>query len=260
MAVFDLYGRYYNLLYEDKDYAAEVAYIDRLINKYALHAKTVLDLGCGTGSHDLLLVEKGYRVTGLDMSLAMLTEAQARLEKAARSCGASVFDSLAFYQADIRSVRLDRTFDVAISLFHVMSYQITNADLQQTFETVKAHLNPGGIFIFDCWYGPGVLTEPPAIRIKELEGENISVMRIAKPITYPHENVVDVNYRVCIFDKSTQRMEEFRECHRMRYLFKPEIDLFLDQAGFQSRGFFEFMKNEEPGRGAWNVCFVNQRL
>ena len=49
MKVFGNYGQYYNLIYEDKDYASEVDYIESLIRKNAPHARTILDLGCGTG-------------------------------------------------------------------------------------------------------------------------------------------------------------------------------------------------------------------
>jgi len=259
MSVFELYGRYYDLFYKDKDYAGEVAYIDQLIKRYSPQARSVLDLGCGTGKHDFLLAEKGYTVTGIDISETMLFEAQASLKKV-QSSQSSMSYSLAFHQADIRSLRLNQTFDVIVSLFHVMSYQITNADLKQTLETAKAHLNTGGIFIFDCWYGPGVLTDPPSVRVKELEDGAISTMRIAKPVMHPNENTVDINYHIFIRDKATQQVKELKECHRMRYLFKPEVDMLLEQAGFELKGFFEFMKNKEPECKTWNICFVNQRI
>ena len=47
----DLYSKYYDLLYEDKNYFDEVEYIDFLIKKNCQSAKTLLDMGCGTGKH-----------------------------------------------------------------------------------------------------------------------------------------------------------------------------------------------------------------
>ncbi len=258
MPIFAHYARYYNLLYKDKDYAGEVVYIDQLIKKYNPKAQSVLDLGCGTGRHDFLLVDKGYAVTGVDMSDAMLSEARANLKQIRSSKSPNSYP-LIFHQADIRTVRLNRAFDVVISLFHVMSYQTGNADLKQAFETAKAHLNPGGFFIFDCWYGPGVMATPPALRVKELEDEAISVTRIAKPVIHPNENVVDVNYHIFIRDKITQQVDELRECHRMRYLFKPEVDLLLAQTGFKLKDFFKYMEYVKPAQSTWQVCFVSQK-
>ncbi len=72
MATFGNYSRYYNLLYKDKDYIGEVDFIHDLIQKYSPDAQNILDLGCGTGRHDALLAEKGYAITGVDMSEEML--------------------------------------------------------------------------------------------------------------------------------------------------------------------------------------------
>jgi hypothetical protein len=55
------------------------------------------------------------------------------------------------------------------SLFHVMSYQTSNKDLQDAFETAKINLKPGEIFIFDCWYGSSVLTDRPVGRVNALK-------------------------------------------------------------------------------------------
>lgn len=255
MAMFGHYARYYNLLYCDKDYAAEADYVDRLIQKMQPGARTILDLGCGTGRHDFLFTEKGYVVTGVDRSEEMLAVARERLA----SLDSFVAKSLAFHHGDIRDVRLGRVFDAVVSLFHVMSYQPTNADLQQAFETAAAHLKPGGIFIFDCWYGPGVLTDPPTVRVKELEDEAIAVKRIAKPVMHLHENLVDIHYHVFIRDKATQQVEEVKESHCMRYLFQPEVELFLENFGFELAGFMEFLKAEPPGHGEWSACFVGRK-
>ena len=79
-----------------------------------------------------------------------------------------------------------------------MSYQTENADLAAAFATAAEHLAPGGIFIFDCWYGPGVLTDPPTTRVRRLHGDGIEVTRIAEPVNHYDRNRVDVHYEVIV--------------------------------------------------------------
>jgi len=213
MGVFEEYSKYYDLLYKDKDYKGEVDYIDELIKIYHPHAKTVLDLGCGTGKHDHYLTKKGYNVYGVDISEEMISQAIKENN-----------DATTYSVGDMRYIELNKCFDVVISLFHVMSYQITNDDIINGFKTAYKHLDKNGIFIFDCWYGPAVLTDRPSIRIKRLEDKNIQVIRIAELIMYPERNVVDVNYNIIIQDKVTDKTVQLKETHSMRYLFSPYND------------------------------------
>lgn len=249
--VFGNYARYYNLLYQDKDYATESNYIHELIQRHCQGAVTVLNLGCGTGNHDFELAGFGYEVTGIDMSEEMLAAADAR-----RTADNATFPLPSFHKGDIRTVRLDKSFDVVLSLFHVMSYQTTNVDIQAAIATVREHLVPGGIFIFDCWYGPAVLSDPPVVRVKRLEDEVVRVVRIAEPVMHPNDNVVDVNYQVMITDKSTGTVEQLMETHRMRYLFTPELELLLRGAGFSIVTVSEWMTGSIPDCTTWGVCFV----
>jgi len=143
-----------------------------------------------------------------------------------------------------------------VALFHVMSYQTGNEDLEATLRTAREHLKPGGVFIFDCWYGPAVLTERPEVRVKRLEDTAIVVTRIAEPVLRPNENVVEVNYQVFIKDKARAAVEEVRETHLMRYLFRPEIEWLSKAAGFTLISCQEWMAGREPGGHTWNVCQV----
>ena len=251
MTVFNAYSRYYDLLYRDKDYAGEAQYVRELIVQNAPHACSVLDLGCGTGRHDLLLAQLGYQVTGVDRSEEMLAVAASRL-----SSHPGHLPSVAFVHGDIRTVRLGRTFDAVVSLFHVMSYQTGNDDLAAAVATARAHLSPGGVFIFDCWYGPAVLTDRPAVRVKRLEDESIVVTRIAEPALHENDNQVEVDYQVFIRSKETGMVNELHETHRMRYLFHPEVSCFLEEAGMEIVSAGEWLTGRRPGFDTWGVCYV----
>lgn len=247
---FNLYARYYDLLYKDKDYDAEAKYVSGLIEKYKPDTKSILNLGCGTGKHDIALAKVGYHITGIDLSKQMI--------EIARENGKESGKEIHFRQGDIRHLDLGEKFDTAISLFHVMSYQTTNEDLLHAFQTAYNHLRKGGLFIFDCWYGPGVLTDLPVVRIKRMQDEELKVIRLAEPVMHPNENVVDVNYTILI-DSEDHGSSTITECHKMRYLFVPEIKNMLEQSGMKLKDFYHWMKLEKPDAGSWNACFVAVR-
>jgi len=252
VTVFNAYARYYDLLYKDKDYTAEAQFISGLIREFAPESRKLLELGCGTGIHAQMLSAEGYQIHGVDFSQDMLDCAEQRLKSLPLEHAAR----LSFSCEDIRHFRQDAGFDVVLSLFHVVSYQTTQDDLLATFNTARNHLNSGGLFIFDCWYGPAVITDKPSVRVKRLQDERIAVTRIADPKLYPNDNRVDVNYQVFVKEKSTSKVEELNETHRMRYLFEPEVEALCSVSGFNLVGSGEWMSGKTPGFDTWGVYFI----
>lgn len=250
MSAFAAYARYYDLLYRGKNYEAESAYVAGLLHAYAPGARTILDIGCGTGAHACDLAGKGFTVHGVDISEGML-------ERANETKGKLEPDSsgrLSFSRGDARTVDLGRTFDAAVSLFHVMSYQTTNEDLLAAFASVRRHLSRGGIFIFDCWYGPAVLTDRPKIVTKKFSGDGLTLERLSEPDMDADRNTVTVNYTLKIVGYG--RDETIQESHLMRYLFTPEVDLMLAENGLELLSSREWMTDKAPGFETWNVCYV----
>jgi len=94
--------------YENEPYTkgtkGEVDFIEKEI-RYNKKAK-ILDLGCGTGRHSIELARRGYRVTGIDLSPAML----ARAKKNAARTGVKV----SFIKADARYFKPKTRYDLVI--------------------------------------------------------------------------------------------------------------------------------------------------
>jgi SAM-dependent methyltransferase len=251
-AVFNNYSQYYDLLYKDKDYEAETAYIVDLIEKYSSGAKTILEFGSGTGIHGSLLAKKGYSVYGIEMSPYMAKRAKTREVESERGCFKSTV-------GDIRKIKLDRSFDVILSLFHVISYQTTNEDLKSTFENAAYHLKQGGGFIFDVWYGPAVISIKPTVRVKTINAMGIKLTRIAKPVLYEDKNIVDVNYTLFIENVADNSFQKINEKHTIRYFTTPEIMLFLNQYGFELIHSEEWLTGNMPSINTWGVCYLTRK-
>jgi SAM-dependent methyltransferase len=245
---FDAYARYYDLLYKDKNYSAEAQYVSSILSRRS-GCKAILELGCGTGTHAECLAQAGYAVDGVDISEQMVAQAETRKVALPLELRAK----LSFSPGDVRTVRLGKTYDAVISLFHVMSYQSSNTDLSAAFDTAASHLSPGGLFVFDFWYGPAVLTERPSVRVKRLENSEIKVTRIAEPTIRYNENIVDVKYTVFVESKAKGDVEQLTETHTMRYLFLPEI-LQLVSPKFELLSASAWMTDRTLTETDWSGC------
>jgi len=255
--VFSDYACYYDLLYRDKDYSAESAYLKSLILKYNSKASSILDLGCGTGIHASIMASKGFRVHGVERSPSML----ARCAEYSERKGIDPVDNILKYtKGDIRYVHLNEYFDVVTALFHVMSYQITNNDIDAAFNTALSHLNAGGIFIFDIWYGPAVYAERPSVRVKRVSDECTYITRISEPVHYPDENKVDVNYNVIVRNQENNEMIEFKEQHSMRYFSRPEIEYISENHGLKVVDISEWLTGNNISEDTFSVCVVAKKV
>lgn len=244
---FDAYSAYYDAIYRDKDYAAEAEFVRGLMSRHGIEGGDLLELGCGTGRHAECFARMGFKVQGLDMSPGMIVSAKNRVPP-------DLAGRLSFQVADVRVVRVPRKFDAVLSLFHVLSYQTDNEDLLSVMKTAAVHLRPGGIFVFDIWYGPAVLTERPSVRVKRMEDGQVGIVRLAEPAMHANRNVVDVNYTVWVKDKHGRGVIDFAECHPMRYLFLPELEHMLGLQGFEVVNAVEWMTGNEPGYSTWSVA------
>lgn len=245
--VFDAYSRYYDLLYRDKDYAAEVEYINSLLNRYDITGRELLEFGSGTGKHGRLLAELGYRVTGIERSSEMVEHAK-------------VTEGFSCKRGDICTVQLGRTFDAVLSLFHVVSYQVSNEALRAVFVRAAEHLKPSGLFVFDVWYSPAVYAQRPEVRVKRMIDSAVEITRIAEPAFFPNENRIDVMYTVFTRDLATEAYQTFTETHPMRHFSLPELDLLAGLSGFERLTAEAFLTGDEPGEETWGVCLVLRRI
>lgn len=253
--VFNAYAKYYDLFYGDKDYDKESAFIKALLEKHSiLTINNILELGCGTGKHAVKLADFGFNVKGIDLSSQMIERAYLLKQELLYP------KNLNFEVGDARNYRSLDLFEAVISLFHVLSYQNSNQEVFDLFETASSHLPINGIFIFDCWYGPGVLTERPEVRIKSYEDEEIRVNRVATPLFNPNKNLVDVNFEINLHNKFSNEEEKILESHVMRYFFVPELEELLLKSGFEIIESGEWITGNKLGFDTWISTFVCRKV
>lgn len=243
------YSMSYDFLYQDKDYEKECDFIEAIFSKFSGNVKTILDLGCGTGGHALILSKRNYHILGVDRAKDMLEIAKMKAKEANRS--------IKFIMGDIANICLREKFDAVISMFAVMSYQSANSALAGLCRVAKYHLVPGGLFIFDCWNGLAVLRERAGARIKEVKlNEKEKIIRFTEPILDILSHTVEIKYKVCKIQDG-HLINEIEESHLMRFLFPQEIKYFLEVAGFTKIEFCPFLELEKPlTEQDWNMTVI----
>lgn len=242
------YANVYDSLYQSKDYRKECDFIEAIFKKQDKKVKTILDLGCGTGGHTLILANRGYKVTGVDRSEDMLKTARSNAKKAGLK--------IDYRKSSIQDLKLNRTFDAVISMFAVMGYQTNNEDLALACDKVRHHLKQGGSFVFDAWNGLAVMTDPPAQVVKDLCARDERIIRITRPKVDMMSHTVDVNFKVLVLKKD-KLISETDETHKMRFFFPQEIKYFLQVAGFSDIKFSPFLKHDITlSEHDWNMSII----
>lgn len=130
---------YYYILYKNHDENEAKTAIDNLLNALHLPAGArLLDLACGKGRHARYLAEKGFDVTGLDISFASIAFAR-QFEH----------ERLAFFQHDMRLPYRINYFDAVVNFFTSFGYFENDKDHLKTLVNVQRELKPGGVFLLD---------------------------------------------------------------------------------------------------------------
>ncbi len=130
---------YYHILYKKRDHSEASLFIDELVDYLAPPKDSeFLDLACGKGRHSIYLNQKGFDVTGLDLSANSIQCAKQLESK-----------SLRFLEHDMRIPLDNFKFDYILNLFTSFGYFDEIADDKAVISNVKKSLKKGGMFVLD---------------------------------------------------------------------------------------------------------------
>jgi SAM-dependent methyltransferase len=118
------------------DVSPKIEFLRSLIKKHKPDARTVLEMACGTGTI-LKGLSDEFEVAGLDLSQEMIEIARKKLPHKDIRAG------------DMTSFNFNSSFDVVLCVFDSINHLLKWEDWVATFDRARAHLNEGGLFIFD---------------------------------------------------------------------------------------------------------------
>lgn len=247
------YANQYDALYSDKDYKAECDLIAAEAAEHGVPMKRLLDIGCGTGGHSLEWARRGIASVGVDMSPAMIELAEAK---------SAAMDSPTrprWLVGDARTFEVEGPFDIATMMFAVLGYMTTNEDVTAALANVRRHLRTGGLFLFDVWYGPAVLTIRPEGRVRVIAGSGQQTLRAATTEIDSFRHLAHVNFRLWRVE-GDRFLGATDETHDMRFFFPQELDLLLSSAGFKMASLRSFPDNGDLSDQSWNAICVAEAV
>ncbi|MBC9912285.1 class I SAM-dependent methyltransferase [Chitinophaga varians] len=184
---------YYHLLYNNRDEQEAAAFIDKLLAylQPPAHA-SMLDVACGRGRHAKYLADKGYEVTGIDLSIESINVAK-KLEN----------DHLSFFQHDMRLPFRVNYFDVVFNFFTSFGYFESQRDNDNALRTLTNALRPGGKLVLDYLNSSYVEKHLVYDEVKEKDNVVFDIQREVKN----HKFLKKIN----ILDKNLMRRATFAE-------------------------------------------------
>ncbi len=250
----DLYARsapYYDLIYAPiVDYAREVDLLEEVFARYAARpVRRVLDLGCGTGSHGLVLAERGYDVLGVDRSEAFLEVAKEKATNLDRPPR--------FVVGDMRDLGEVGRFDALISMFGAFDH-LPRAEVGDALRGFREGLEPGGVLVFEWWNEAGARDGHQDWL--ERDGEGIHLIRMGEGRVDAAAHALTITLKHLIL--RGERVEQtFIEQGTMALYETGEMEAHLKDAGLTQLAMLDWsQKTLEPYRiGGLRVVAVARR-
>jgi SAM-dependent methyltransferase len=212
-------------------------------------AKTLLDIGCGTGTVTRgIAAAIGVRAMGVDPAAPMLAVARRKTEG----------EAVEWIEADARTVRLGRSFDLIIMTGHAFQGLVTREDQAALLATIAAHLNPDGRFGFDT-RNPSAqewLEWTPDLSRRVVDTEASGAVEIWDEANMdPRTGILDVveHYRILSSGK------HLRSDFRLRFTPQADLARAITAAGLAVESWFGDWDRAPFAGGAREIIVVGRR-
>ena len=148
MSSYRKFAYVYDELMEDMPYPDWIRFARTAWEKHGM-PHTVAELGCGTGSITIPLVNSGFEVTGIDLSADMLSVARGKMDGTPQGNRLQREESIRWVQQDMTVWELPKPVDSVISFCDCINYLVEESDVISMFARTYEGLKPGGTFLFD---------------------------------------------------------------------------------------------------------------
>jgi ubiquinone/menaquinone biosynthesis C-methylase UbiE len=198
-----------------KDYAAEATAISTLVRAAHPSARTILDVGCGTGEHALHLRKShGFAVDGLDRDPGLLAVAREKMPDAR------------FFESDMAMFDVGHRYDSVMCLFSSIGYLQTLERVTAALRCFRRHLAEDGVIVVEPWFAPGVLSDGPG-STRRAEAGGVRVERTSHTTVEGRLSTLIFNYRF----EDASGVQVAREVHELGLFTQEEMMASFREAG-----------------------------
>lgn len=234
MVSYQKFAPFYDLVMGDRQ--EECVFIEKLVRCHHSKAKTVLELGCGTGEFLKYFSNQGFRVAGVDLSKEMLGIAREKLP------------GIKLYQQDMSIFSLSEKFDVIVCLFDSINHLINYTDWESMFARAVEHLNEGGVFIFDI----NTLEELEKMSNSEPFSRKFDNKKVTMKIT-PRGKIYNWNVKISELDNGEEKIISVEDIQEISFPIAQISESLLKN--FSKVNTFD-RSGGKPSKTAQRVYFV----
>jgi SAM-dependent methyltransferase len=214
--------------HEYRDATADVAFIQARLDEARVRGP-LLELGCGTGRVAIPLALAGHRVTGIDISEAMLDAGRARR----RRLPPEVAARLRFARKDMRDFAFPRRFSAVLAPFSALAMLTEPAERAACLARCRAALEPGGLLLIDL-FAPRAAGVPTFRTSFRLPPRGLLVEKESSEVVDVTARLDHVTYHYKIRDPEGRLLDEIRVAFRLARVDRAEIETALYAAGFDA--------------------------
>jgi ubiquinone/menaquinone biosynthesis C-methylase UbiE len=253
MSEYDDFARFYDLEYhrftDDLDFYAHLA---------GGAGSPVLELACGTGRVLLHLARIGHTVTGLDISLPMLTIARDRLSMELPEVQARV----SLVQQDMRSFALRQRFRIAILAINSFMHLMTRRDQERCLKRIRRHLVDDGLLVIDIFNPELALYDSAGRSFFERNMDDATTGgTVTKLVSTSVDRRRNVNHITFYYDETTPGQQQIRYTAAIsqRYLYHHEMTGLLIRCGFSVEQVYGGFEGRDWSPERQKMIFVARR-
>jgi 2-polyprenyl-3-methyl-5-hydroxy-6-metoxy-1,4-benzoquinol methylase len=204
---------------QDPKSKKDTAFIIKLFKKYG-KVKSVLDVGCGTGSHVKHLFEKGYEAEGVEADSAKVEFSKKK------------YHDLKFKTQFMQTLNMNKKYDAIICIHNIIAFNKTNEEVFTTFKNFNKHLKKGGLLLVQTKNAMGLIKNKFVSSFMDTSKD-----RKAMGIKAVYEEDVEVTTQRFITKRTFFRLKDNKNVgsytKSSRLYFPQELKFFLEQSGFK---------------------------
>ncbi len=207
---------YYHILYAKRDDNEAALFMNNILEFLHLSDDAkILDLACGRGRHSKFISEKGYDVTGIDLSISSIKYAQ-QFEN----------ENLTFFSHDMRNPFRYNYFDLILNIFTSFGYFEDDKDAEKTIQNIYEGLRKEGIFVFDFLNKDNVESNLVEYETKNLGDIDFVIQKKIKK-NWVHKSI-----------SFKAKSKQFKYKEKVRLYEKEELITMFTKFGFQIKNIF----------------------